>query len=100
MKTNLVKSALLAVALSFAFTACQKDSLVTEMETGLEKKKVELELKRIRPNDKKNDREIEKDLLKEMPIVKKEAQPTSKPPVIQKSDLISYQEVQTKEIIQ
>ena len=48
MKTNVLKSAVLFAALSLAFTACQKDDLVTEME----KAKVE----HILPNENINDR--------------------------------------------
>ena len=64
MKTNVVKTAIVALAISFALTSCENDTL-KEMET----KKVNIE--QIRPLENQNDRELEKDLLKELPIRKK-----------------------------
>lgn len=66
MKTNLVKSALLAIALSFAFTACQNDPVINEVENRLEKKKIELD--QIRPIENQNDRDLRLDELKKLPI--------------------------------
>lgn len=60
MKTNVLKSAVLFAALSLAFTACQKDDLVTEME----KAKVE----HILPNENINDRELPRDRFENLPM--------------------------------
>lgn len=97
MKTNLLKSAIIVAALSFAFTACENNPIVNEVESGLEKKKANVE--QIRPNENQNDRELERDILKELPI-QKEVKPSSTTPTSKKSDTISNQELQTKEIIQ
>lgn len=63
MKTNLVKTSIVALVISFALTSCENDTL-NEMET----KKVNLE--QIKPIDNHNDRELERDLLKKLPIRK------------------------------
>ncbi len=93
MKTNVLKSAVLFAALSIAFTSCEKDSLVTEMET----KKVKSE--QIRPIENKNDRELEREIFQELPI-RREITPTPTPtaPVKkQKQDKIILQkEIDTK----
>lgn len=63
MKTNAVKTVLVAVAISFALTSCENDTL-NELET----KKVNIE--QIKPIDNHNDRELERNLIKELPIRK------------------------------
>ena len=57
MKTNVVKTAIVALAISFALTSCENDTL-KEFET--KKTKVE----QIRPIDNHNDRELELEELK------------------------------------
>lgn len=71
MKTNLVKTTIVAVAISFALVSCENDTL-NEMET----KRVNIE--KIKPIDNHNDRELERDLLKKLPVRKEfEITPTT-----------------------
>lgn len=93
MKTNFLKSIVLFAALSLAFTACQKDSLVTEVETGMEKKKVDVE--QIRPIEPKNDRDLDRDLLKELPV-RKEVNTPDNTPVNKKRDLNLLKEIKAR----
>ena len=95
MKTNVLKSAVLFVALSFAFTACQKDSLVMEMET----KKIKTE--ELIPNDDKNKRidikkiPIDKDdrYRPDQPIVVNEIQTPTVTPSNNESNYTSLKKV-------
>ncbi len=64
---NIVKTAIVALAISFALISCENDTL-KEFET--EKTKVE----QIRPIDNHNDRELELEELKRLPLPKENKQ--------------------------
>lgn len=97
MKTNLLKSAIIVAALSFAFTACENNPIVNDVESGLEKKKANVE--QIRPNENHNDRELERNILKELPV-KTVTKPSNTQVVSKNSEKVLQQKIQTNDTIQ
>ena len=82
MKTNLVKTTIVALVISFALTSCENDTL-NDMET----KKVNIE--KIKPIDNHNDRDLAPKEREILPIKKEEKKTPSRH--IQKEEVIKLQ---------
>lgn len=69
MKTNLVKTAIVALAISFALTSCENDTL-NELETE------KATIQQIKPIDNHNHRDLEIDFDKKSPLLKRDSTPS------------------------
>lgn len=83
MKTNVLKTAIVAVAISFVLTSCENDTL-NELET----RKPDIE--QLKPTDNHTDRDLKPEELKRLPIKKeiKKTPHTPKPTGVKEQEIM------------